>query len=155
MHALEALEPPDNKEIRTFRRLARVSRCLAPLVQRHEVRKAHHWPSEAARPVCLERELAGRQEHVDVLDLALQQARIPPKLRWPPVRERAAKACGPLAGLTIESPERVHGTDQPVLMCGVELEASTVREHTGTPDQRDVVEVGDVEVVATEQASQL
>ncbi len=90
--------------------------------------------------------LAERDEFVDVADLAFEQAGGAPRLRWPPMNQRAAQAFARRAELAAVPPQHVRRTDEPVLVRGVELDCVAQPEDAGPADQRDVVEMDHVEV---------
>ena len=122
--------------------------CGRGLGAREEERQVPHRSLEPALAVCSNRESARREEEVDFAGAAIEHAAVAPELRRPPERERAAEALRLLARLPVVLPEHVHRADEPVLVRRVELHAAAKLEHAGTADQRDVVEVDDVERLA-------
>ena len=65
---------------------------------------------------------AGRNESVDRGDAAFQQLGVSPPLRRPVKRQCAAEALRAFARALIIFPQDVHGTNQPVFVCGVQLD---------------------------------
>ncbi len=90
-----------------------------------------------------------------MLHRAIEQPRVPPQLRRPPERERAAQAVRLHARLAVVTEQHVHRAHEPVLTRGVELHRVSVLEHARPAGQRDVVEVDDVEAAAVEHVVQL
>ncbi len=105
--------------------------------------------------VGLDREAAGADHGVDVLQGVVQRRRVPPGLRWAEPAERAGGAARLLARLAVELPEDVHRADEPVLVRRHQANGGrrlcAEGQQLGAPGERDVVEVDDVEASLLEQ----
>jgi acyl-homoserine lactone acylase PvdQ len=80
-----------------------------------------------------------------VRDHGIEQTRVPPQLRRAAVNDLAAQAIATRALLPVELEEHVAGTDEPVLVDRVELQAAAVAQDSRPAHQRNVVEVNDIE----------
>ena len=95
--------------------------------------------------------LAQRDDLVHMGKLVFQQRRLSPWLRRSPERHRASEALPPVAQLAIVPPEDVVLADEPVVMDRVELDPISQCEDAGPADQRDVVEMNDVEALGQDR----
>ena len=76
--------------------------------------------------------------------LARQKIAGAPELRRALMRERAAPALPARAKLAIVPPQDMHGTDKPILMGRIELDALAIGENARPAHERDVVKMDHV-----------
>ena len=65
---------------------------------------------------------ARRNESVDRGDAAFEQVGVSPPLRRPAKRQGAPETLWAVAGALVIFPEDVHGTNEPVFVCGVKFD---------------------------------
>ncbi len=107
----------------------------------------HPAAEEAGRDECINRSLA-----------FLQQPRISPQLRRPAELQRAAQAFGFVADALVVLPQHMHRANQPMFVRGVELDVIAVvrlQPQHARAEQRDIVIVNDVELLAVEDLENL
>jgi hypothetical protein len=90
------------------------------------MRQVHHGQVESALLMDLLAEATRGNKRVHVLDGRLQKTPITPPLWRTFMGQGTGKTMGLQARSRIEPEEDMHGTDQPVLVHGIELEAPSV-----------------------------
>ena len=83
---------------------------------------------------------------------SLQQAGVPPDLRWSFVPKSTSNTFAFGANLAIVAPEHMCRTDQPMFVSSVEFDPTSVGENTWPANQGDVVVMNHIEVLVKEAA---
>src|SRR5437773_1582038 len=93
-----------------------------------------------------------RDEGVDVTDGVLHHARVAPELGWASIHELTPGARETRADFAVELEEDVRRAQQPELVHRVKLDGAAKLEQARAADERDVVEVNDVEAAGEDLA---
>ena len=139
VHALDALEPSDEQEVRP----AVVGVALArsrPTPARTAGRQRIGHENPRARWASIVNRLGARKRSTSGSERS-RDARRAPELRRTVEAQRAAQAVRLVARLAVVPEEHVHRADEPVLVRRVHLHGVPVAEHLRAADERDVVEV--------------
>src|SRR5262249_59104370 len=114
------------------------------------------WLREAAFGVHARGETAGRDELINASARPLQETRVAPKLRRTPGHQRAAQTLRLFARLTVELPEHMRGTNQPVFVRRIEFHGAPHRRFYRQDlraEQRDVMKMDHVIRLTVERFS--
>src|SRR5574338_424952 len=84
-----------------------------------------------------------RDKVINIFQHTFEQSRIPPELRRALPSQRAGEAAFFDAQFLVVLPEHVHGTHQPMLVGGIELDGVSIAERCNA-DQRHIVKVDDI-----------
>jgi len=150
MEPFDALEAPDEEKIGTSGERGRRQVIVGEV--REEGEHDIHPFAEAELGVLLGTEPAQCDEGVHVTCPTREQIAGAPELRGALVGEGAAHALATCTEFAIMAPEGVHGADEPVLVCGIELDPGAVRQDCWPTYQGHVVEVYDVEAPRQDSA---
>src|ERR1700675_3693615 len=118
-----------------------------------EIRNHRHRGLEPALLVHLTSEETWRDESIYSVDASLEQMRISPPLGWSSKLYGAAKAFRFVTEALIVFPKHMHGTNEPVFVCGIELDEIAIvrlQLHHIRTEQRNIVIMDDVELLAVE-----
>ncbi len=154
--ALEALEATDIQEVGPFMRSRRAGPVVALYVD--EQREHLELTIEPAVNVHLRREATWRKKKIDVRGRPREGVRIPPQLRRPLGGKGAPQTIGLFARAAVELPEDVRGTDEPVLVSGIDLDRRTpsgIQRQDARAEQGHVVEMNHVVRAAVENSLNL